>query len=94
MPPPIPLSNVAALDTEQGAVARKNAIEQLEELRKRILSGETVRFGTIEFRRGGDYSTQFSDGIDKLRSAALLIELGMRMLGFENTDPILEEKKP
>ena len=63
-------------------VAKRNALEMVDELRERILAGDTVRFGLIEVRRGSAWSTSFSSGAEKLQDAAMLIDLGIRMLGF------------
>lgn len=65
---------------------KQNALEQLEELRKRIESGETLRFGIIECKQGSDYSTSFSSQANKREDAAMLIELALRMLNFASFD--------
>jgi hypothetical protein len=63
-------------------VAQRNALEMADELRARIVAGEVVRFGLIECRRGDLWATSFSSGMDKRHGAAMLIELGVKMLGF------------
>ena len=47
-----------------------------------MLSGETTRFGLVECRSNGDYSTEFTSGMNKREDAAMLIDLALRLLGF------------
>jgi len=61
---------------------KKQALEQLEELRARIESGQTLRWGYIECRANGDYTTAFSSGMNKREDAAMLMDLAFRLLGF------------
>ena len=68
------------------AKTKQNALEQLDELRKRIESGETLRFGIIECKQAGDYSTSFSSQTNKREDAAMLLELSLRMLNFASFD--------
>lgn len=68
------------------AVARQNALEMVDELRQRIVNGETLRFGLVETRVGEIWATSFSSGMHKREDGAMLIELGLRMLGFVSKD--------
>ena len=68
--------------TPADLLTKQQALETLDNLRQRIESGETIRFGLVECRRNGDYSTEFSSGMNKREDAAMLIDLALRLLGF------------
>ena len=63
-------------------VQQKQALDTLDGVRARILSGETTRFGLVECRSNGDYSTEFTSAMHKREDAAMLIDLALRLLGF------------
>ena len=61
---------------------QQNALEIIDEVRARVVSGETLRNGLIECRKGSEYSNAFSSGMNKREDAAMLIDLGLRLMGF------------
>jgi hypothetical protein len=65
-----------------GDLERKNMLEAIDELRQRIDSGVVTRFGLIECRADGMYSTQFTSAMHKREDAAMLLDLALRLLGF------------
>lgn len=74
----MPAIKLIPRDTE---IEKKNALEMIEELRSNIESGKTVRFGLVQFGPSG-FWTEFSSATDRLRDGAVLIQLGMRLLGL------------
>lgn len=64
------------------AVAKKNALDTLDAVRKRVEDGTTLRFGLVEARANGEYSTEFTMATHKREDAAMLIDLALRLLGF------------
>lgn len=62
--------------------AKQDALGLIEELKQRVEFGETYRFGLVECRRGSEWSTMFSSSDDRRVDGAMLIELGLRILGF------------
>jgi hypothetical protein len=57
-------------------------LDALDELRQRVDAGEVTRFGLIECRTDGLYSTQFTSAMHKREDAAMLLDLSLRLLGF------------
>lgn len=55
-------------------------LEQWLELAK---DGELVTVGLVGKRIGGEWQTAMSSSQNKLEDAAMLVELGMRRLGFK-----------
>ena len=73
---------VRKLPPSRDETMKRNALETLEELRLRVECGETLRFGVVECRKGGIYSTEFSSGANKREDAAMLMGLALRLMGF------------
>jgi len=61
----------------------ENAIAMLEQWLEDAKNGEVVSVGIIGKRSGGEWQTSFSSSDNRLEDAAMLIELGMRRLGFK-----------
>jgi hypothetical protein len=81
MPPkPTRLKTVPSLSID--GLQRKNMLDALDELRQRVDAGEVTRFGLIECRTDGLYSTQFTSAMHKREDAAMLLDLSLRLLGF------------
>lgn len=80
MPTPTKLKAISAKSTTE--VERQNMLEAIDELRKRIDEGEVTRFGLIECRANGMYSTQFTSAMHKREDAAMLMDLAFRLMGF------------
>jgi hypothetical protein len=59
-----------------------NMLDTLNGLRRRIENGEVTRFGLVECRSNGDYSTEFTSAMHKREDAAMLIDLALRLMGF------------
>lgn len=60
----------------------EHAIAMLEEWLEAAKDGEIISVGLIGKRIGGGWQTSFSSSDNGLEDAAMLIELGMRRLGF------------
>jgi len=60
----------------------EDAIAMLEQWLEDAKDGQIVRVGLIGKRPGGEWQTSFSSSDNRLEDAAMLIELGMRRLGF------------
>ena len=60
----------------------ENAIAMLEKWLEDAKAGEIITVGVIGKRVGGEWQTGFSSSDNSLEDAAMLIELGMRRLGF------------
>ncbi len=58
------------------------AIEMLEQWLEDAKSGEIVTVAIVGKRVGGEWQTGMSSSQNRLEDAAMLIELGMRRLGF------------
>ena len=61
----------------------ENVITMLEEWLEAAKDGEIISVGLIGTRVGGEWQTAFSSSDNSLEDAAMLIELGMRRLGFK-----------
>jgi predicted esterase YcpF (UPF0227 family) len=59
-----------------------DAIEMLEQWLEDAKSGEVVTVAIVGKRVGGEWQTGMSSSQNRLEDAAMLIELGMRRLGF------------
>lgn len=59
-----------------------NAINMLEQWLEDAKAGEIITVGLIGKRPGGEWQTAMSSSSNRLEDAAMLIELGMRRLGF------------
>ena len=59
------------------------AIAMLEQWLEDAKAGEIVTVGLVGKRVGGDRQTGFSSSNNGLEDAAMLIELGIRRLGFK-----------
>ncbi len=66
------------------ATTRDNtdAVRMLEQWLEDAKAGELVTVGLIGKRVGGEWQTGMSSSQNQLEDAAMLIELGMRRLGF------------
>ena len=60
-----------------------DAIAMLEQWLEDAKDGQIVKVGLIGKRIGGEWQTGFSSSDNGLEDAAMLIELGMRRLGFK-----------
>lgn len=58
------------------------AIKMLEDWLEQAKSGEIVTVALAGKRKGGEWQTGMSTSDNRLEDAAMLIELGMRRLGF------------
>ena len=63
-------------------IERDNMLEAIDELRQRVEEGAVTRFGLIECRTDGMYSTQFTSAMHKREDADMLLDLSLRLLGF------------
>ena len=59
-----------------------DAINMLEQWLEDAKSGEIVTVAIVGKRVGGEWQTGMSSSQNRLEDAAMLIELGMRRLGF------------
>lgn len=64
-------------------VDNSDAVSMLEQWLEDAKDGQIIRVGLIGKRVGGEWQTSFSRSDNGLEDAAMLIELGMRRLGFE-----------
>jgi len=64
------------------AVDNSEAVNMLEQWLEDAKAGEIISVGLIGKRIGGEWQTSFSRSDNGLEDAAMLIELGMRRLGF------------
>ena len=60
----------------------ENVITMLEEWLEVAKNGELISVGLIGKRVGGEWQTSFSSSDNRLEDAAMLLELGIRRLGF------------
>ncbi len=58
------------------------AIKMLEDWLEQAKNGEIVTVALAARRKGGEWQTGMSTSDNRLEDAAMLIELGMRRLGF------------
>ena len=63
-------------------VDNSDAVSMLEQWLEDAKDGQIIRVGIIGKRVGGEWQTSFSRSDNGLEDAAMLIELGMRRLGF------------
>lgn len=63
-------------------VDNSDAVNMLEKWLEDAKAGEIISVGLIGKRVGGEWQTSFSRSDNGLEDAAMLIELGMRRLGF------------
>lgn len=63
-------------------VDNSDAVSMLEQWLEDAKAGEIISVGLIGKRVGGEWQTSFSRSDNGLEDAAMLIELGMRRLGF------------
>jgi hypothetical protein len=63
-------------------VDNSDAVNMLEQWLEDAKDGQIIRVGIIGKRVGGEWQTSFSRSDNGLEDAAMLIELGMRRLGF------------
>jgi len=63
-------------------VDNSDAVNMLERWLEDAKAGEIISVGLIGKRVGGEWQTSFSSSDNGLEDAAMLIELGMRRLGF------------
>lgn len=61
----------------------EHAIAMLEEWLEDAKSGEIITVAIVGKRIGGEWQTGMSSSQNRLEDAAMLIELGMRRLGFK-----------
>ena len=61
----------------------ENVIAMLEEWLEAAKDGEIISVGLIGKRVGGGWQTSFSSSDNRLEDAAMLLELGIRRLGFK-----------
>lgn len=60
----------------------ENAIAMLEQWLEDAKNGEVISVGIVGKRVGGEWQTGFSSSDNRLEDAAMVLELGMRRLGF------------
>lgn len=60
----------------------ENVITMLEEWLEVAKNGKIISVGLIGKRVGGEWQTSFSSSDNRLEDAAMLLELGIRRLGF------------
>jgi hypothetical protein len=60
-----------------------NVIEMLEQWLEEARNGEIITVGLVGKRVGGEWQTAMSSSQNKLEDAVMLIELGIRRLGFK-----------
>jgi hypothetical protein len=60
-----------------------NVIAMLEQWLEEARNGEIITVGLVGKRVGGEWQTAMSSSQNKLEDAVMLIELGMRRLGFK-----------
>ena len=60
----------------------ENTIAMLEQWLEDAKDGQIVSVGLIGKRVGGEWQTSFSSSDNRLEDAAMLLELGIRRLGF------------
>jgi len=63
-------------------VDNTDAVRMLEQWLEDAKAGELVTVGLVGKRVGGEWQTGMSSSQNQLEDAAMLIELGMRRLGF------------
>ena len=61
---------------------RENVITMLEEWLEDAKDGNIISIGLIGKRVGGEWQTSFSSSDNRIEDAAMLLELGIRRLGF------------
>ena len=59
-----------------------DAVQMLEEWLQAAKDGQIISVGLVGKRVGGEWQTSMSASENALEDAAMLIELGMRRLGF------------
>jgi hypothetical protein len=59
------------------------AIAMLEQWLEEARNGEIITVGLVGKRVGGEWQTAMSSSQNKLEDAVMLIELGIRRLGFK-----------
>ena len=59
-----------------------DAVNMLEQWLEDAKAGEIITVGLVGKRPGGEWQTAMSSSQNRLEDAAMLIELGMRRLGF------------
>ena len=59
-----------------------DTVNMLEQWLEDAKAGEIITVGLIGKRPGGEWQTAMSSSQNRLEDAAMLIELGMRRLGF------------
>jgi len=69
------------LVNKDAATEKQNALDMLDEVRQRIESGETLRIGIVQVGPH-KHATEFSSGLHALEDGALLVQLGLRMIGL------------
>lgn len=62
-----------------------DTVNMLEQWLEDAKAGEIITVGLIGKRPGGEWQTAMSSSQNRLEDAAMLIELGMRRLGFKQT---------
>jgi len=60
----------------------QNAINLLESWLKEAKAGNVISVGIVGKRTGGEWATAMSSSDNGLEDAAMLIELGIRRMGF------------
>lgn len=65
-------------------VDNSDVVNMLERWLEYAKAGEIITVGLVGKRVGGQWQTSFSSSDNGLEDAAMLIELGMRRLGFRN----------
>lgn len=59
-----------------------DTVNMLEQWLEDAKAGEIITVGLVGKRPGGEWQTAMSSSQNRLEDAAMLIELGMRRLGF------------
>ena len=64
---------------------QEDVVKILERYLAKARNGEIISLGIVVDMRGGGYATTFSKCMDVRTSGAMLIELGLRRIGFETS---------
>ena len=64
---------------------QRDLLEMLDDIRAEVVAGNITHAGVVFCRLGGEWGTVFSRSNDSRLDAAMLIELGLRRLGFKKS---------
>ncbi len=63
---------------------QQSMLELIDEIRADIVAGNITRVGVVFCKVNSEWGTTFSKSDNRCVDAAMLIELGLRRLGFKN----------